>query len=1102
MEERRPSPERAAADRPAARELDPHVLVASIMVAIAVFAAVTAYRQALAEQRAVSLERRLALGQLQDISYRNELLAQALVKIELVNLQRALTREAADLTSAARAVSGAGGSASDWLDWYAAELTMQEKALRRFTVSLDDLGNKGQSIEEELATRSATALREQGFDAEVDRQTPSALKFPHLQAKIDAAHKVGPQLAWCVLLFIVALVCLTLAELELGPASVWWGFVVAGSLVALGTTLAVMTIDRATAWFMAPLLLLLFIVPIWAFRTRTVAAPSKRGSVAHPDAPEPNRPPIAHLTAPASHDPWSQKIVIRVALAVLVSAGCGLAYSIALTHSADFALKAHRQEGSFVNERARLRAVAMGGAFDRSIQLITLRIRCAAATQFAILATDRMIAGDPARIEAERRRRCHDLGEETSKRGGDDLVRRLDTNDLADSARLPAARLSDEIMNQPGGPAKVFALADGFSELSAGWIKRAALILAALTILAIALYLFGQAYAMGDTVAGRVLRGAGFALLCVAPLVVAWAWARPVAAPADARWGLACDGAPSEKAGVEERVEYAARRYGDGIAAFDRATTSVGREERSRSDSAAIEAFRCALRARPGFIPAYVRYEDAVSRADSPQRTEMYVSLSSKSKLAELQDIQLRELKAFVQADLLRPSRRLRSFGFGSTVLALVEGRQEALEEARTVHEMLTGQAPWWRRLYVQWMRPELWTDEEHSNSAIDWLNLGLVQAALGRPRDLADAERTYERALTQGIRWSPELLAATLTDLEILKAYCGTLHRRGDTCARIALLVDRARPRIAAGGQSGGLPSGSPAAVRGFRASATPYGVAWQATIQNFDPGRDRLTITWFRDDTAESADRTDPSKWQVRRVVPELSFLRHPGSSDPLPAADGDGVTRHTTSPLAAMDSCLAPGRYVAEVFLNGASVRSFPADVDAHDLHAFRSRELDTSWCIPREWRPWSTDRQSHPWLPDKPVRGFMTEDAARRSLMFAGAIMTFYAPSSVREPVRRMYFMHRAVQILLRKGAGGNGEEPSRWTQAREDLLVQNALVIDGPDHPWCRSREGVERLVFRFVPSPTDRTIVQIGVVSGDVRDACAILGSLRSYFPT
>ena len=53
-------------------DLDLHVIAAVIMIAIAVFGAVAAYRVALAEQRTVNLERRLAMGQLLDIGYRQQ----------------------------------------------------------------------------------------------------------------------------------------------------------------------------------------------------------------------------------------------------------------------------------------------------------------------------------------------------------------------------------------------------------------------------------------------------------------------------------------------------------------------------------------------------------------------------------------------------------------------------------------------------------------------------------------------------------------------------------------------------------------------------------------------------------------------------------------------------------------------------------------------------------------------------------------------------------------------------------------------------------------------------------------------------------------------
>jgi len=1074
-------------------DLDLHVIAAVIMIAIAVFGAVAAYRVALAEQRTVNLERRLAMGQLLDIGYRQHQLGELLVRIGLTNLQAALEREAADLRTAAPAAAGTPGSASDWLPWHVAELTVRRNALLRFKATLSDM-----SVQQ-IAAGSARALREQGVYALVD-PGPDAeltLKFPDLDRAIRKAHEVGPWLGFCVLLFVLGLVCLTLAELDLGPRWLWWALIGAGSLVALAATGIVLVKDPGAAWTIAALALLLALGVVVAARCGLfVRAPGRAGHPPHPHEPGPARVPFAELAGHEGHDNWSRTIVLLIALAVFVSAVLGWRYSESLKHSGSFGLLAQRTQAKLVNQRTWLGAVTTGGVFDEALRLLNARIRCATATQLAALAADGVIGSDP-RIAEDQRQRCGELKKMEERRSG--LLRTLDEKDLADSAPSPAQRLRALVMDREGGPEEILALADGFAEISVRWLHRAAMVLAVLTVLAIALYLFGQAYWMGDSTAGQWLIWSGVGLLVVSVGVGTYAWVKPVIAMDATGLPDHCREGSPNPAAVEAIVTYAARKYSEGIRAYDLAATSPsGSPERTELDRAAGRAFDCAIAVRPGFIHGFLAYERLIVRADSPQRDEGYTSLASKTKLPELRKLQLRELNELADAGMLRPITRLGDFAFYSTVLGLVENDRKALDEAHAVLGTITGQAPLWRRLYVQWAKPQLWTEEERSSAPGDWFNLGLSQLATGEPAELAAAERSYDRALEPEAGASAALLAAALTDLEILKAYCPNRYGAGDQCARIGIAIDRIRPRVAAGAGADALPVRSEVSVGGFDASVTPYSVTWHARIERFDPGRDRLTVAWFRDDTVGPTEVRDPAKWQVRRALPSLIEIYRPGGPQ-LPSADASsGLTAHSGSYLTATSSCLSPGRYVAELFVNGALVASVPAPIDGNEMRGYQSRELDLIWCIPRRWEPWSGDRQSHPWFADKPVRGFVVGESD-----FAGALATFYAPPGMSDARRRDYFLRRTLQILLRKGAGGPGVTPSAWTQEKEDGLVKLAISVDVLRSVGsCHSTAAVHRPVYRFLTNASDRNLMHVGVVDGRVpaKDICGILGSLSNYF--
>lgn len=1090
-------------------DLDRHLVAAMIMVAISVFGAVAAYRVALAEQRSVALERRLALGQLQDISARQELLAEVLVRLGLSNMQNTLRNEAADLRRAYKGFADNDGGASTWLEWHAAELMAHRNTLRRFSMHLRDLTDPKLSVEQELATRSAQELTRLGFLAVVNLEKPTdgviepVLSFPQLEHAIEKAHEVGPALAFCVLLFVLGLVCLTLAELGLGPSSLWGWLVSSGTLIAISATFAVLVIDPA-AWSAILLLsVLVVVVAFLAIRSGVLLKSHAKGHTPHPEAPEPARVSFAHLAGHSSHDTWSRSIVLLITAAVFTSAVFGWLYSVSLKHAGEHGLHAQEMRAELVNQRARLGAITMGGVYDASISFLVARIRCGSSTQLGLLAADGQVMIDRAEVEKDREARCKEL--ERLEKRNEELVTLLDSNDLADSARSPAQRLQDQTLDRKGGPDQIFALSDGFAEVSAGWFNRAALLLAVLTVLAITLYLFGQAYTMGETTAGRWLIGSGIALFCVSIGIGVYAWARPVIVLPEAELPQACkeegdDHHPITE-DVEHLIEYSARKYAEGVARQNFANTSVaGSAEQAQADTEAAAAFNCAILARPVFISAFQKYQRTISRMNSPQRDETYASLNSKTKLGDLHDLQLRELRAFVKAGMLRPLQQLGNLAFDSTVLALTDKRPDALDEAHTVLRTITGENTWWEKLYVQWMRPELWTDEPPSTSAVDWLNLALSQLASADDDQINAAEGTYDRALRQGSDWSPALLASALTDLEILRAYCANLY--GDaTCVHVTNAIERVRPRIASGAARNDLPKASQAKVFGFSASVTPYTAEWQARIDGFDPKVDRLTVAWFRDDRPDG-EKADASKWQLRRAIPDLFDIYHPDSNQRLPAADSDNFIRHVTTLPRTEDWCLSSGRYVAELFLNGVQVASADVVLSAHDLHIYRSRELDVVWCIPKTWAYWSGNRVMHPWIADKPMRGFV-DGGPDDKPKFGGAVMTFYAPPGMSEAKRRDYFLHRAIQILLRKGQrNAKGEEVSSWTLDAENRLARNAMPIESISALDCRSDKGLGEPAYRMVQNISDKNIVHFALVDGmqPGKVTCAVLKSLSSYF--
>ena len=220
-------------------------------------------------------------------------------------------------------------------------------------------------------------------------------------------------------------------------------------------------------------------------------------------------------------------------------------------------------------------------------------------------------------------------------------------------------------------------------------------------------------------------------------------------------------------------------------------------------------------------------------------------------------------------------------------------------------------------------------------------------------------------------------------------------------------------------------------------------------------------------------------------------------------LPAADAAGATVHEVQAIDVSRRCIDPGRYDAELFLNGKMVATKSVTVDQHTFAMFRSRELDLNWCAPKEWLPWSGSTTRHPWFRDRPVRGFvMRQDdgvggKGKANLQLGGAMLTFFAPASLANEMREAYFLRRTFQILTRKGEVDGG-----WSQTLEDRLLRSARSVDRLSEAECRASATVVNPVYRYFADKSEKSLIHIGIVGGSVtgRDACVILKSLGNFF--
>ena len=830
---------------------------------------------------------------------------------------------------------------------------------------------------------------------------------------------------------------------------------------------------------------------------------------AHNEPPEP-KTLMGTPSGREAHDVWSRAMILLISGAVLASAATGFLQSRAQSRSDHFALKAHDSQFEFVNRRTRLTAVALGGGLDVPAQMVSIRLRCATATQIAQLAKDQKINGDVAKLDAERARLC-DRYDEFRKKDAI-AIDVSDAHDLLDSLDDPSQALIDNVLDGKGrSPDAVLARADGLLEIADGWDAKASLFLAVLTTLAIAIYLFGQAHAMGSSRPGQWLVGGGLALFLVSAGLAAWAIALPIL-PSPKLTGVA--NCVSESAALSDPVkiiETAAEAYGDGLAQIHLVANSPpGSQDQAKAHDAALDALRCASRLRPSFHLAVSEYDDELRNYRSPQKGDSFISLIGRSEIDEHVKLQRQSLSILNARGLHRSAGQVSDFAYDSMIAAIVSGDREGLGAARRLLSLVNGRASAFERFSVRWLEPDLFVEPESLDDPINLLNLGLAELASGEPGLMEAARADYRRGLGGLPSWQKtpakkaKFLASALIDLEILRAYCGHLHPAA-TCQTIAQAMDLIAPNIAAGVWYDEPPS-SKASATDFQARVSPYSFGWSAKVDDFNPAKDRLTVAWFRDERAAKGTADDPARWQLLRALPSwLELYGGPAGQDGKGVIPGNSASRagRSQDSLSDTHTCNGGGNYVAQLFLNGRLIATQTVTLADFDLTSFRTRELDSEWCIPRGWQDWSSTEAGHPWFADRPVRGFknFVGDHDR----FDGALMSFFMPTAMPDSEKSDYALHRALQILLKKGdprEQGASSTATLWSQDIEDRLAANAIRHGSLTDRQCEQADTIDHPMYKVIMDKGGGTLVRIGVVDGHLpfNQACTILASMRPYF--
>ncbi len=416
---------------------------------------------------------------------------------------------------------------------------------------------------------------------------------------------------------------------------------------------------------------------------------------------------------------------------------------------------------------------------------------------------------------------------------------------------------------------------------------------AALTMLAVAVFLFGYSL----TPQGRARRGL-YAKVASSFVAVASVWAlfqalSPVSTPPDA----------------------AATAFANGEVALN-----VG------NYPAAVADFNRTLRLRPRFVDAYADRAQAKYAAGSPHTGTGAAALPTTAGPATIPSEAALD-GAVADDERARDAGSdsatlLSDLGRGLLYRGLLRGSAADLLASRdALTESVT-------KLKTQ--------DDSAELLAGAYLKLAAGELASGD----AAADQTYrkaEAALQATDASRAGAVAGALTDLDLIET----------VRPRLATSVDAVKRQIVIAGApvpAGGAPAASSPAVVFGGVSAQPDPGHALYTVDKpgaFKPGRDALSVLWEYKDPLHG-------EWAV---LPELSGPAGRGGLQ----ANGSGLASNNASYVSSSSpaTCLPPGHYQVELYVNGKPAGKATENGTWPVLHAVRFSGVQGAMCVPDGW-----------------------------------------------------------------------------------------------------------------------------------------------------
>lgn len=790
------------------REPSGGISIALLVAGIAVLAAGTAYLASWAEEETVRLERTLDQGHILELTKRQDWQDQVALYLRLnaaygrhVGEGYRLQQESEWLRSPQNPRSSSADAAT--VDLRAQEEFTIARSLRPYasfarglTINLDMALTS--RPDDQIEKKISRDLADLGFETTWPPGPEGSIWKP--KTELAEARRKVTGLTGAVVGFVAALALLTFARLSQRRRALEKALIVSGGILALAVTGYVVWLERKAAgptvvWTLVLGMTAVALAPRVGRLIAKKLPPGKASEEAHVAVIEhERRTPVSTWLhgVPASTDPLSSLLISLMAIAVLLSAVSGWFYTRAATRASQAAIEALEQQVELFKSSSTTRGALFSYGLETFAAIQEYRLRHQAALQRLDLGQEQRGAREARdeRADSEVRRWRELLARyETDPREGKKLLRVLDGYEGPEQDPYFPESLVAERLTWP--TERFFAHWDAAQDQSHAYHAQAIGYLAALTVFAIGLFLFGQALSVGRTSYGEVLLGLGVIVTSLGLAGMILVTVRP-----------ALHGTPGPKA------LDAVKHYADARVLYETSHRAAGFAE-------AAEKFDAAAKARPTFAVASRYAASARILSASRYTGDGYISPGTK--------------------DLLLIKYR---HGFENVLRGIENGDGQPLRQFIARGRMVLAGAV-----------------EDHVtvrlNMALAHLALGQWEGANDQYTTALD---TWTREVAGGLPDPAhrDVLMWVLTDLEHLSAFCVKLFT-GD-CGELKAHLASLKSRLvgALHGEDWSAEARPPAdvdrgAAKFLSLTASPAGLGWRAKAPDRDVKSGGLVVIWY---------------------------------------------------------------------------------------------------------------------------------------------------------------------------------------------------------------------------------------------------------------